>query len=89
VEEIPEEDIPEVMAEVTPVTVAPMVAAYEVVDLPAGEGPVEAVVEAVVEDVTDEEGDFEMVEAPPTDGRVGHRKIEEAHENLLDKLLGK
>jgi len=95
VEEVPEEEIPEVVAEVVaevaPVTEAPVVAAYEEVGPPTEEGPVEAVVEAVVEDVTDDdESGFEMVEEEvPSEEPEGPQTIEEAHEDLLDKLLGK
>ncbi len=86
VEEVPEEEIPEVMAQVAspvaPVPEAPVTAVYE-------EVPTEAQVEAVVEEVPEgDEADFELVvEEPPED--EGPQTIEEAHEKLLGKLLGK
>ena len=93
VEEILEEDIPEVMAEVVPaayeeVAAPEEVAAFEEVEAVAEEVPVEAVVEAVVEEVPPEgEGDFEMVEIEGPEEEP--QTIEEAHDQLLDKLLGK
>jgi hypothetical protein len=92
VDEIPEDEIPEVMAEVAPVEPAyaePVPAAYEEVEAFAEEVPQEAVVEAYVEEVPEAEGgEFELVEVEPGD-EEGPRTIEEAHEELLGKLLGK
>jgi hypothetical protein len=89
VEEIPEEEIPEVVAQVA----TPEVADYEEVEAVVAEvseaPPVDAVVEAVVEEVPEEEGDFELLEEVPPEGEEGPQSIEEAHEDLLDKLLGK
>ncbi len=84
VEEIPEEEIPEVVAEIAP---APQPAAYE-------EVPQEAVVEAVVEEVPEEvegEGDFELIVEEDVEGddEEAPKTIEEAHDQLLGKLLGK
>lgn len=87
-DDIPEDDIPEVMAEITP---APPPVAYE-------EVPQEAVVEAVVEEVPDEgeaeaeaEGDFELMLEEDVEGEdeEAPKTIEEAHDQLLGKLLGK
>jgi hypothetical protein len=119
VEEVPVEDIPEVVAQVVPAPgapqPAPVEAYYEEVPLeevPPAEAvgfeaiveevpleevpPAEAVgFEAIVEDVPPEElGDFEEVplEEAPTAGEVTKeppRTIEDAHEELLGKLLGK
>jgi hypothetical protein len=92
VEEIPGEEIPEVMAEVTPAE--PPTAQYEEVDAVVEEVPQEAVVETYVEEVPGEEvpgegGEgFELVEAGPGE-EEGPKTIEEAHEELLGKLLGK
>lgn len=88
VEEIPEEEVPEVMAEIAPGE--PVPEGYVEVPAPVEEVPEAEVVEAVVEDVPegDDEG-FEMVEVPPEEVREGPRTIEEAHEDLLGKLLGK
>jgi hypothetical protein len=80
VEEVPEEEIPEVMAEVTPAAEPPTPSGFE-------EAPPVATVEAVVEEVPEEEGDFELIEEAPE--AVEPRTIEEAHEELLGKLLGK
>jgi hypothetical protein len=84
IEEIPEEEIPQVVAEVAVTPTAPVVAEYEEI----GEAPVEAVVEAVVEEVPPE-GEFELVEEAPPEAEEGPRTIEDAHEELLGKLLGK
>jgi hypothetical protein len=85
VEDVPEEEIAEVVAEVAP----PVAAQYEEVEAVVEDAPVEAVVEAVVEDVSEEEGGIEMMEEAPSDEPEGPPTIEEAHEDLLDKLLGK
>ena len=68
-----------------------MVADYQEVEAYVEEAPVEAVVEAVVEEVpAEDEGDFELIEeVPPEELAEGPQTIEEAHEDLLDKLLGK
>lgn len=88
VEEIPEEEIPEVMAEIAPGE--PVPADYVEVEAIVEEVPADAVVEAVVEDVPEgDEGDFEVMEAPTGEEPEGPRTIEEAHEDLLGKLLGK
>ena len=59
-------------------------------DVPVEEAPVEALVEAVVEEVPGEdEGGFELVVEEPPEESEGPQTIEEAHEDLLDKLLGK
>jgi len=48
------------------------------------------VVEAVVEELPPEdEGDFELMEEVPPEEAERPQSIEEAHEELLDKLLGK
>lgn len=88
VEDIPDEEIPEVVAEIVPV---PEPAAYE--EVPPEEA-VEAVVEAVVEEVPEEgeaEGDFELIveEGVEGDDEEAPKTIEEAHDQLLGKLLGK
>jgi hypothetical protein len=92
VEEVPDEDIPEVMAQVAPAEVSPAQpapAAYEEVEAYVEEVPGEAAVEAVVEEVPEEgEEGFELVEVEPGE-EEGPRTIEEAHEELLGKLLGK
>jgi hypothetical protein len=84
IEEVPEDEIPEVMAEITP---APPPTGYE-------EVPQEAVVEAVVEEVPEEgeaEGDFELMLEEDVEGEdeEAPKTIEEAHDQLLGKLLGK
>ncbi|UCC93857.1 MAG: hypothetical protein JSW25_04095 [Thermoplasmata archaeon] len=89
VEEVPEDEIPEVVAEVTPAPAAPVEAVYEEVEPEVAEAPVEAVVEAVVEEVPEDESGFELVEEPAPEDAEGPQSIEEAHEDLLDKLLGK
>jgi len=77
VEEIPEKEIPEVMAAVVQPPTAPVVADYEEV-------------EALVEELpTEDEGDFELVAEVPPEEAERPQSIEEAHEELLDKLLGK
>ncbi len=88
VEDIPDEDIPEVVAEIVPV---PQPTAYE--EVPPEEA-VEAVVEAVVEEVPEEgeaEGDFELIMEGDAEGEdeEAPKTIEEAHDQLLGKLLGK
>ncbi len=88
VEDIPDEDIPEVVAEIAP---TPQPAAYE--EVPQEE-VVEAVVEAVVEEVPAEgetEGDFELIVEEDVEGEdeEAPKTIEEAHDQLLGKLLGK
>ncbi len=84
VEEIPEEEIPEVVAEIAPGE--PVPADYVELEAYVEEVPAEAVVEDVPEG---DEGDFEMIEAPPEEEPAGPKTIEEAHEDLLGKLLGK
>lgn len=84
IEDVPEDDIPEVMAEITS---APPPATYE-------EVPQVAVVEAVIEDVPEEgeaEGDFELMLEEDVEGEEedAPKTIEEAHDQLLGKLLGK
>jgi hypothetical protein len=89
-EGIPEEEIPEVVGEVT-------VASYEEVTAPVAveavveEVPAEGAVAAVVEEVPPgDEEDFELVEIEePGEPEEGPRTIEEAHDQLLGKLLGK
>jgi hypothetical protein len=89
-EEVPEEGIPEVVAEVAAPTAAPPMADHEEVEAYVEEVPSEAAVEAVVEEVpSGDEGDFELVEEVPADEVEGPQSIEEAHEELLGKLLGK
>ena len=88
VEDIPDEEIPEVMAEITAeIAPAPQPAVYE-------EVPQEEVVEAVVEEVPAEvetEGDFELMLEEGVEGEdeEAPKTIEEAHDELLGKLLGK
>lgn len=90
-EEIPGEDIPEVLAVVAEPPAAPVVADFQEVEAYVEEAPVEAMFEAVVEEVpAEDEGDFELIEeVPPEELAEGPQTIEEAHEDLLDKLLGK
>ena len=77
VEEVSEDEIPEVVATVAQPPTAPIVADYE-----------EA--EALVEELpTEDEGEFELVEEAPPEEAERPQSIEEAHEELLDKLLGK
>lgn len=88
VEDIPDEEIPEVVAEIVP---TPQPAVYE--EVPQEE-VVEAVVEAVVEEVPAEgetEGDFELIVEEDVEGEdeEAPKTIEEAHDQLLGKLLGK
>jgi hypothetical protein len=83
-DEVPMDEIPEVVAEITP---APPPVAYE-------EVPQEGVVEAVVEEVPEEgeaEGDFELMLEEDVEGEdeEAPKTIEEAHDQLLGKLLGK
>ena len=87
VEDIPDEEIPEVVAEIAP---APQPVTYE--EVPPKEA-VEAV-EAVVEEVPEEgkgEGDFELIMEEDVEGEDedAPKTIEEAHDQLLGKLLGK
>ncbi len=88
IEEVPDEDIPEVVAEITAeIAPGPQPVAYE-------GSPQEAVVEAVVEEVPQEaedEGDFELMLEEDVEGEEEEapKTIEEAHDQLLGKLLGK
>jgi len=93
IEELPEEEIPEVVGEVTVAAEAPPSAGPEVAPVPAvyeelEEVPAPAVVEAVEEEGPQQDSgeDFELVEEPPEEGP---RTIESAHEELLGKLLRK
>ncbi len=88
VEDIPDEDIPEVVAEIA---LAPQPVTYE--EAPSEEAG-EAVIEAVVEEVPEEgeaEGDFELILEEDVEGEdeEAPKTIEEAHDQLLGKLLGK
>ncbi len=89
VEEISEEEIPEVMAEVASPPAEPVQAAYEELEAHVEEVPPQGAPLVVVEEVPEgEEGEFELLEGVPPE-EAEPRTIEEAHEELLGKLLGK
>jgi len=88
IEEVPDEEIPEVVAEITAeIAPAPQPVASE-------GAPQEAVVEVVAEEVpgeSEDEGDFELMLEEDVEGEEEEapKTIEEAHDQLLGKLLGK
>jgi len=93
VEELPEEEIPEVVAEIMEEARVPPSASPAEEPVPAvyeemEEVPAPARVAAVVEEAPEEDAgaDFELIEEPPPEEP---RTIESAHEELLGKLLKK
>jgi hypothetical protein len=89
VEEVPGEEIPEVVAEVTTPAPGRVPPGGEEAEEYVEEVPPEAVVDAVVDEIPDgDEGEFELLEEVPPEPEEP-KTIETAHEELLGKLLGK